>query len=156
MKAAIALMGLILCGLCHAGTVQLPVPEGMPGNQHLCATSGFNGDGTVAGACHGVVSSACSGRGCQPVTNTYTYVAAWDLDGNMVRSAACSVIRHHSPQPNATTYLNGYTAATCPGLVFNPTGTQVVVEDYPYYYVSTNAVGDEALNTNYAGFLYLP
>ncbi len=139
--------------------LRLPVPvqvtEGTSPYRE-CATTGFNADGSVAGTCRVALAYPCSGRGCQPVRYTYTYVASWGLDGYSIGATECSIIRRHFPQPATVTYLNGYTADTCPLINFNPTGTVVVIDGVPYAYVSTDALGDEVVNSNYAGYLYLP
>jgi hypothetical protein len=61
------------------------------------------------------------------------------------------------PQADSITYLNGHGAADCTSVNFNPTGIVVVIGSVPYYYVTTDAVsGAELVNSNAAGFLYLP
>ena len=139
--------------------IQLPIPAGVVGQEGRtsCVGNGFNADHSVFGACNSVTSSACSGRGCNPVTYTTTYVAAWDADGVPLSAIACSVTRHHSPQPNVTTYENGYDETSCPGVNLFGTHTVVVVDGTPFYYVATDPVtGAELVNSNAAGFLVLP
>jgi hypothetical protein len=137
--------------------VELPIPTGVesqPGRVG-CVGSGFNADHSIFGMCSGTISQACSGRGCNPATTTTYYIAAWDQFGNPVSAKACESIRHHLPQANVTTYLNGHTS--CPVMDFDPTKTVVVIDWVPYYYVATDPTsGAELLNSNAAGFLYLP
>lgn len=122
-----------------------------------CVGSAFNSDNSVRGACHTVTSSPCSGRGCQPVTYTTNYVAVWDSQGNALSVTACSVTRHHLPQADQVTALNGIDPSDCAGVVFNPTGTVVTINGSPFYYVATDAVtGAELVNSNTAGYLALP
>jgi hypothetical protein len=79
------------------------------------------------------------------------------LAGNPMTADACSQLRHHLPQADSITYLNGHSAADCMSVNFNPTGIVVVIDSVPYYYVTTDAVSDaELVNSNAAGFLYLP
>jgi hypothetical protein len=138
--------------------IQLPIPGavvGQPGRT-LCAGGGFNADHSISGACTSATSTACSGRGCNPVTTTITYVAAWDAEGNAISATACSSTRHHVPQADVTTYENGYDATTCLGLSFFGTHTVVVIDGIPFYYVATDSVtGAESVNSNVAGFLVL-
>ena len=165
----IGMMGL-MGALAHAGTiVQLPLPialedVGQSGTKS-CVGVKFNADNSVYGQCKTVASSACSGRGCQPVQTTTAYAVTWDATGTEVLAeVACSVTRHHLPQPNTTTYAPGFDATSCPGVVLNSTGTTVGIPYGPYawqlayyYYVTTDAVtGGELLNSNVWGFLYLP
>lgn len=120
-----------------------------------CVGTAFSADHSVVGACHTVTSAPCSGRGCQPVTYTTNYTATWDSSGNATGVRACSVTRHHLPQPDVVTLLNG--ATSCPGVVFNQTGSTVVITGYPYYYVTTDPVtGAELVNSATAGYLVLP
>jgi hypothetical protein len=122
-----------------------------------CAGVGFNADSSVHGACHTVISSPCSGRGCQPVTSTTNYIASWDAFGNPIEATACDVVRHHLPQVDQITYLNGHSAADCFGVVFAPTPTVVTIDGQPFYYVSTDPVtGAELVDSNAASYLYMP
>jgi len=158
--------GLMLGLLCLIGAtasadtlLQLPVPTNAktiagPAYAH-CATAGFNADGTVRGNCQATHSAACSGRGCQPVRMVYNFVASWGSDGYSLTSIQCSVTRRHVPQLPVTTYTPGYDAATCPEPNYNPTGTVVVINGVPYFYVSTDTNGNEVVNSNYAGFLFI-
>ena len=159
--------GLILAltmvsGTAFAGALdQLPPPPALVGvgiaTRLACVGVAFNADNTIYGACHTATSAPCSGKGCQPVTYTTNYIATWDTAGSPTGSTGCSIVRHHLPQADQTTYLNGHSAADCPGVVFNPTGPVVAINGAPYYYVTTDAVtGAELVNSNAAGFLYLP
>jgi hypothetical protein len=139
--------------------IQLPIPSGVVGQagRTSCAGAGFNADHSVFGACSSETSFACSGRGCNPVTNTTNYVAAWDADGAPISAIACSVTRHHSPQPNVTTYENGYDGTSCPALNLFGTHTVIVVDGIPFYFAATDPVtGAELVSSNVAGFLVLP
>jgi hypothetical protein len=155
-------MLVLMMGACPAmadSLIQLPIPGGVVGQEGRtsCVGSGFNADHSVFGACNSAISSACSGRGCNPVTNTTTYVAAWDADGVPISAIACSVTRHHSPQPNVTTYENGFDGTSCLDLNFFGTHTVLVVDGTPFYYVATDPVtGAELVNSNVAGLLVLP
>ena len=159
--------GLILALTMMSGTAfastlfQLPPPPALVGvgiaGRLACVGVGFNADDSIYGACHTATSAPCSGKGCQPVTYTTNYIVTWDTAGNPTGSTGCSIVRHHLPQADQTTYLDGHSAADCPGVLFNPTGAVVVVNGVPYYYVTTDAVtGAELVNSNAAGFLYLP
>lgn len=161
MKGLILGLLMMVSGIALAdATVPLTQPAlagiGIAGRT-ACVGSAFNSDNSVTGACHTVRSSACSGRGCQPVTYTTNYIAVWDANGTALSVTACSVTRHHLPQANQTTALNGIDPSDCTGLIFNPTGTVVVIDAVPYYYVSTDAVtGAQLVNSNSAGYLILP
>jgi hypothetical protein len=139
--------------------IQLPIPGGVVGQdgRTSCAGGGFNGDHSVFGACSSATSFPCSGRGCSPVTNTTTYVAAWDTDGAPISAIACSVTRHHLPQPDVTTYENGYDGTSCPALNLLGTHTVIEVDGISFYSAATDPVtGAELVNSNVAGFLVLP
>jgi hypothetical protein len=161
MKGSILAL-MMVTGTAVAGTlVQLPPPPSLVGigiaTRLACVGVSFTGDGSVNGMCHTATSSPCSGRGCQPVTYITNYIVGWDATGSPTGSSACSTVRHHLPQADQTTYLNGHSAADCPGVVFNSTGSVVTINGVPYYYVTTDAMsGAELVNSNAAGFLYLP
>ncbi len=158
-KLALAITAALAFSAAQASDlVQLTQPTlsgvGIAGRT-ACVGSAFNSDNSVVGACRTVTASACSGRGCQPVTYTTTYVANWDALGEPTGTAACSLTRHHLPQADQVTFLNGYTS--CPSVVFDPTQTVVVIGGFPMYYVTTDAAtGAELVNNNVAGYLYLP
>lgn len=160
-------LGLMLVGAVQAGTlVQLAQPpslNGVGGAQHSCVGVGFNADHSIYGACRTVTSSACSGRGCQPVTVTTDYATVWDAAGDPIVAVLCSITRHHIPQTNTTQYAPGYDATNCPSVVLG-TGTTVGIPYGPYawqeayyYYVTTDPVtGAELVNSNSWGFLFTP
>jgi hypothetical protein len=162
MKMLLSLAALTLAATAHAGTLlRLPLPPtlltvGQSGTKS-CAGVGFNADGSVHGSCHTKVASACSGRGCQPLTMITTYAVLWDAEANVVSEVTCSVTRHHLPQTDTTTYAPGFDATRCPAVNLFGTGTSVVINGTPYYYVTTDAAsGAELVNSNSWGFLYLP
>jgi hypothetical protein len=156
MKGIIFTVALLAAAAVQASTL---VPLSQPALEGIglvgrtaCVGSSFNADSSITGACHTITSSPCSGRGCQPVTYTTNYVAKWDDVGNSLSVTACAVVRHHLPQVDQTTYLNGYTA--CPAVVFNPQTGVIVVNGIPLYYVTTDVVtGNELANANAAGYL---
>lgn len=158
MKALIASLVLLASAAQAQSLVPLTEPAldgiGLSGRT-ACVGDSFNADSSIVGACHTVTSSACSGRGCQPVTYTTNYIATWDATGSATSVQACSVIRHHSPQADQVTYLDGHSAVDCPSVVFNR-GSTVEINGTPYYYVSTSVNGDELVNSNAAGYLVLP
>lgn len=161
MKGLIVAL-MMVSGTAFAGTVfQLPPPPALVGigiaGRLACVGAGFNTDHTIYGACHTATSAPCSGKSCQPVTYTTNYIVTWDAAGNPTGSTGCSIVRHHLPQADQTTYLDGHSATDCPGVIFNPTGSVVVINGVPYYYVTTDAVtGAELVNSNASGLLYLP
>ena len=153
---------LVLCLIASAPAfadtlIQLSPPlgvEGQPGRT-TCVTSKFNADHSIAGVCSSPVSQACSGRGCNPATVTTIYIVAWDAQGLPLSAVACESVRHHTPQLDVTTYLNGYTK--CPPETFNPTSTVVVLDGLPLWYVAADpTTGAEIANSNVLGYLYLP
>lgn len=158
-KVLIGLM-MLFSGAALAQTlVPLTQPSlagvGLPART-ACVGNAFNADDSIVGSCKTVTSSPCSGRGCQPVTNTTTYVATWDVFGDAIGVTACSVTRHHLPQADTTTYSMGYGPTNCPGVVFNPhPGSVTIVDGVPYYWVATDATtSSELINSNTAGYLY--
>lgn len=161
IRIALLLM-LGLMGVASAQTsdnvVLLQSPPGVaviPGHTS-CEGSAFNADSSVVGACRVISSTACSGRGCQPVTLTTTYVANWDAAGTPLSAVACKVVRHHLPQADAVTYAPGYDATTCPSINTGSTGTVVVVDGFPFYYVTTGPDGAELLDSQAQGYLFTP
>ncbi len=159
----LATFGLLAASVSSAHAdelIRLPLPPAVvaiagPAYAH-CTAAGFNTDGSIHGACETVHASACSGRGCQPVRYVYDFVANWSLDGFVQSAIQCSVTRRHVPQPPVITYTPGYDASNCPAPVYNPTGTVVEIYGVPYFYVSTDSNGNELVNSNVAGFVYLP
>lgn len=154
----LALLGLLLVsGLASAGAL-VPLNEpalsgiGIAGRT-ACVGSAFTPFGIV-GACHTVTSSPCSGRGCQPVTLTVNYIATWDAAGYGTGVIACNTVRHHLPQPDVVSPLNNIPPATCKPVVFNPTTGTVMIDDLPFYWVATDAAGNELVNESTAGYLY--
>lgn len=154
------LLCLMAIGAAHASDlVQLTQPALAGIGQAArtaCVGDSFNADGSVLGSCHTATSSPCSGRGCQPVTMTTNYIATWDANGNATGVQTCATVRHHLPQADQVTYVNGHSAADCHGVVFVQTNTVVVIDGAPFYYVSTSSNGAELVNSNVQGFLYLP
>ncbi len=152
---------LFAFGAASASEVlQLPVPEDVkaivgPAYAH-CAAAAFTDGRLINGDCQTVHASACSGRGCQPVRYVYNFVVTWDASGYVASDTQCSVTRRHLPQAPVTTYAPGFDATNCHGPVYNPTGTVVTIDGVPYFYVSTFEDGSELVNSNVAGFLYLP
>lgn len=120
-----------------------------------CVGYNFNTDDSIVGACRTATVSGCSGRGCQPTTLTTDYIATWDSAGNATGVQACSVVRHHLPQADQTTYLNGHTSLDCHNVIFS-IGTVVEIDGVPFYYRTTSADGSELVNSNAAGYVFLP
>jgi hypothetical protein len=139
--------------------IGLPTPSEVVGatiSQTYCVGGNFGANNSISGACQTRISQACSGRGCNPVQTVTVYVATWDAAGNAISAVACESVRHHTPQADVVTYLNGYTS--CPSIALEPPGgTVVVLDGIPFYYVSTDPVtGAELVNSNAHGYLYLP
>jgi hypothetical protein len=161
MKMLISFVAVFLFGMSAAmadSLRELPIPSevtplGQPG-QIYCVGNSFGAGGAVNGACQTRVSQACSGRGCNPAQTITVFVATWDAEGNALSAVACESVRHHLPQKDVVTYLNGYTSCPSTGI---GTGTTVVIDGVPLYYVATDpTTGAELVNENYGGFLYLP
>lgn len=156
MKAILCLLA-VLAGSAQADTFTRLVQPSIASPYAHCVGNAFNADSSITGVCTQTLAYACSGRGCQPVRYVYNYIASWDALGAPVAVEGCSVTRRHLPQAPVTTYLNGHSAADCFGLVYNPTGTVVVVDSIPFWYVATDpATGNELLNDNVSGYLYQP
>lgn len=141
--------------------LRLPLPPplanvGQSGTKSCIGTS-FNADSSISGFCRTKNSSPCSGRGCQPVTFTTTYVTIWDAEGNFVSEVTCGIGRHHLPQADTVTYAAGYDATSCP-LVNRPQNISFTINGTPYYYWTTDAASGAVLvSDNYPwGFLYSP
>src|SRR6267142_4212588 len=146
---ALLLLGcLVMVGTGHAQSViQLKQPFEIS-QRPACSGSSFNADSSILGACRTLAFTACSGRGCQPVTYTTTYVVHWDSGGNPGGVEACSLLRHHLPQADVLSYLGGHSAADCPNLL-TQTGTVVVLDGVPYYYITTDPVSGTELVVGY-------
>ena len=120
--------------------VQLPAPPAPAGLTSVrsvsCAPSGFNADGSIAGVCQFIYgSTGGSGRGGgYRHPKTADYAMTWDQYGQVqALGAVCS--------------------CTPP---YQGTGSVVMVNGVPYYYVATDATtGNELVNSNVAGFLVL-
>lgn len=161
----LAILIMLGAGTVSAGTLSsLQTPDnalaypGFP-SLHGCGADTFNANDTAHGFCYRSKSSACSGRGCQPVVNSEYYDVNWNTDGSVVSSTLCGALRHHNPQPNQWTYafdINGalYTEANCHGFPF--TSPDVVnVDGVNYYYFATSPSGLFELLRNSAGpFVY--
>lgn len=136
----------------HAQTV-IPLTQSFTSNMRpSCSGASFNVDNSVLGACRTVAFGPSCGRGCQPVQYTTTYIAHWDAAGNSSGVEACSLTRHHLPQADVTTYLGGHTAEDCPPVILS-THTVIVIDDVPYYYITTDAITGAEL---VVGALVLP
>lgn len=121
-----------------------------------CAGTWFNADSSILGTCRVIRSSACSGRGCQPVTYTVTYIANWDELGVPTSAMLCKTIRHHAPQADVVTYAAGFDATNCFNLNLQATGSTIILDGVPYYYVTAGRAGRILANSNGGGFLDLP
>jgi len=149
-------LAFALCLLASAASAEtltgLSPPASLlqPGYRVSCAASSFNADDSVNGTCKAAISSACSGRGCQPVTVTTFYIVRW-TDAAATLGDACMTVRHHLPQADQVTPLNGHTQADCPFVL--STGTVVTINGTPYWYVATSADGAFELVNWQAGSL---
>ena len=147
-RIAIAIAAALTANLSTAQ--QTLTSLGLPAAKQACAPSAFSHDGSfILGACREVSQSACSGRGCQPVRTTTIYNVSWNLSGQVLTSAACEVIRHHAPQPDVITYVNGYTSCLSP--VWD-TGVSIVINQVPYYYVTSNGI-EELVTDQTTGYI---
>lgn len=154
------LIGLIAILFAGAASAQALAPLTQPtlagigiAGRTACVGAGFNADNSIFGACHTVTSPPCSGRGCQPVTTTTNYIATWNIAGTATGVLACNTVRHHLPQADIVTPLNGIDPASCRGVVFNPLNAIVVIDGTPMYWVATSGVGAELVNSATAGYL---
>lgn len=154
----LAILGLLLVsGIAAAGTL-VPLREPTLDGIGLvartaCVGSAFTSTGIV-GVCHTVTSPPCSGRGCQPGTTTTNYIATWDAAGYGTGAVACNTVRHHLPQADVVSPLNNIPPEACKSVVFNPTTGTVMIGDLPFYWVATDAAGNELVNESTAGYLY--
>lgn len=156
MKAILCLLA-VLAGSAQADTFTRLVQPSIASPYTHCVGNAFNADSSIVGVCTKTLSYPCSGRGCQPVRYVYDYIASWDAFGTPLAVEECSVTRRHIPQAPVTTYLNGHSAADCFDLVYNPTGTVVVIDGVPLWYVATDPVtGNALVNDNVGGYLYQP
>lgn len=150
MKSLLLLL-VLASGAAEASTLaQIPVPSNVTGSQKNCYAVGFSASGEVIASCRGVVSQACSGRGCQPLQ----YITTYNVLGGV--ATACKTVQHHLPQADVTTYVSGYNAASCPDSNANPTGSVVTINGVPYYYVSAGPAGEMLVNSNTAGHVVYP
>lgn len=137
----------------HADTTLEPItaeiPANFPGNVHSCAGNSFDANDSIIGACRVTRSQACSGRGCQPVQYTTYFNVTWttpDLTPSV--PDACVTVRHHLPQTNTYTYLNGHVAADCRGLA-QSSASVTSVNGVPYYLIAVSNSGLYEIVANY-------
>jgi hypothetical protein len=146
MKSILLFLSLMIPALAFADYPTVtPLAAPVLSRPASCAPAAFT-EGGITGACRTVLPSVCSGRGCQPVLTTTLYVTTWDMAGNVTFNEACSTIRHHAPQPDQVTYLNGHTSCAAPvwdtgvtvGVPYGPYAWDVTY----YYYVTSNGVAE--------------
>ncbi len=109
-----------------------------------CAGEAFSTDGsTVTGLCEKKVPSTA--KYAQPAR--YQYAAAWDLTGAVTLGA----LTCYSPQHF------GVDHSGCPTMVsLLDTNEVVVLDGTPFWYVTSNALGDELLHIQTGSLVYLP
>ena len=153
--AAVAV--LIAAPAFAADITALAVPAGIarPPSHDYCAARAFDGADKIIGVCKDVHESACSGRGCQPVTITTFYNVVWSAGGVAPAASVCYTLWHHA-QSNVYTDANGQlllaAPRSCPFVL--ATGTVVYVDGVPYWYAATSADGAyEIVNTQYNSVL---
>jgi len=97
-----------------------------------CAADGFSADGSqITGVCKYSYGSGSRYH----ASPTISYLATWNLDGSA----------------NAL----GSQCTSC-NLNYQGTGTVVMINGAPYYYVATDIGGQELVNSNVQSYLYLP
>ena len=148
MKSLI--LALCLVGVAHANTlVPLNVPPAPLANVHTqsCSGAAFTSDGQhVTGTCAYSYGSSC-GRYCHSAM--VEYAATWDLSGSPTLGSECATAP--SGRKTTTTYLDGYSSATCNVSFWSPTVVQV---GWTYlYYQSTSITGDELVCSNAACYI---
>lgn len=155
-----ALLGISGVALACAGTfIPLLTPDNavaFPGfpSSHGCNAGTFAVNDTAHGYCYRTRSTACSGRGCQPVQNSEYFKVSWDIEGNPFASVFCATRRHHNPQPDVWVYEPGFDATNChaPALT---SATTVLIGDQYYFYYDTSTSGQYELLRGTAGpFIY--
>ena len=147
-------LGVVGISAAYADTTMegFPVPtDGLITSQVGCAGNSFSEDGsTIIGACSSTKTSACSGRGCQPVRYKTFYNVTWSVP-DLVPSVAdaCMMVRTHAPQAPQYTFYNGHVAADCHGLsISSPSVT--MVNGAPYYLIAVSPTGLYEIVANFS------
>jgi hypothetical protein len=82
-RAALMLVSVLAVNVSFAYEFHLQFPTGS--NARGLSVIGYQFDGsTVTGDCSYYTVSACSGRGCHPITTHYYNACTWDLAGNLL------------------------------------------------------------------------
>jgi hypothetical protein len=156
MKTLVACLLLFGSSVALADTLTVlsrpaPPPNSISVALSHCASIGFATDGTIFGACKYTTGSC--GRYC--TGPTATYITTWDAAGyNPVRGALCATTNGGLAGHVTTTYVAPHDASDCS--VTYGTHTTVVIDGYPFYYVTTATDGRELVNTNAESYLWSP
>jgi hypothetical protein len=121
--------------------LQRPLP---PPARYVCAATGFSGDGlTVTGKCQQSIPTNVKYQ--QPAR--YIFDVTWNLAGALTSSALACYSPAHM----------GADHSGCPQMVtYSDTNTVVVIHGVPFWYVSTNLNGAEAVNNQTDAYLWQP
>jgi hypothetical protein len=99
-QAAFMLVSVLAVNVAFAYEFHLQFPTGS--NARGLNVVGYQIDGsTVSGDCSYYTVSACSGRGCHPITTHYYNNCTWDLSGNLLGVVT------GEPPAQAPLYTNG-------------------------------------------------
>ena len=144
MKLIVSLF-LLLPSLALADTfIGLNNPGVYP-QRWTCAGETFSADGsTVTGICQLSVPSAV--RYAQPAQ--YQYATTWDANTGAVTLGAlvCYNPQHMASRPSV-----------CPSMVtYLDTNVVVVLDGVPFWYVTSNSLGDMLLHTQTGSLVFLP
>jgi hypothetical protein len=156
MKSIASLIGPVglgtafcLCTALVGATTTAPLPFVQPPaadspfhlGQSQCAATGFTPTGAINGVCQYAYGSAAR----YFALPTVLYRVQWssDLSTASVVGNVCAT----------TDTFRRYVGDGCK-VNFNPTGTVVVINGVPYYYVSAN--GNELVNSNGQSYLVTP
>lgn len=136
-----SILALFYASVALAATVEpLPFVSPPPLSQYHqpqshCAATGFNPDGSISGTCQYFYGQSAKYFALPSVL----YTVSWDASLNPTLGSQCGATDIHR-------------VATGCRLIFNPTGSTVVINGVPYYYVSAGSAG-ELVSSNVESFL---
>ena len=140
------LIGIVLAmiaGVATAGTF-IGLNNPAPFQRWVCAAQKFDSTGTqISGICEQKIIAPM--RYEQPAR--YQYAATWDLTGAVTKGALLCYSPAHL----------GVDKSGCPQMVtLLDTNTVIVLDDVPFWYVSTSVNGDILLHIQTGSLVWLP
>jgi hypothetical protein len=134
---------LLAAGTAFADTLTYQERPAPPPARWTCAATGYASNGTLLGKCQLAIPSTA--RYAQPAR--YIYNVSWNAAGAVTQGPLFC----YSPQHT------GIDHSGCPSMVtFSDTNNVVTIDGIPYWYVSTNSVGSEAVNNQTDALVWIP